>query len=156
AAQYGLNFGGQTGQTHNAETNNTTLDRASQGVKIGLTTMLSPAFLNELRGQWVYDNRIQAPVSPLAQVAIGDIGTIGGNADGTFIYDATRYQILDNVSWNRGRHNIKFGIDANVEPERQQREKNYGGDYAFNTLSDYLKALAGDRTKINRYQQTIA
>src|SRR5262245_27775755 len=137
AAQSGLNFGGQSGQTHNAETNNTTLDRASQGLKAGLTTVFSTNLINELRGQWVYDNRIQAPVSPLAEVDLGDIGTIGGNADGTFIYEATRFQVLDNLSWNRGAHNFKFGFDVNVSPERQQREKYYGGVYAFNTLSDY-------------------
>src|SRR5262249_5726739 len=33
AAQYGLNFGGASGQTNAASTNNTILDRASQGVK---------------------------------------------------------------------------------------------------------------------------
>src|SRR5689334_21013632 len=153
AAQAGLNFGGQAGQTSSAQTNNTTLDRASQGVKGGFTTIISPTLVNELRGQWVYDNRLQAPVSSAAQVDLGDIGTIGGNSDGTFIYDAKRFEILDNLSWTRGIHNIKFGVDMNFTPERQQREKYYGGVYAFNTLSDYLAALAGDCTKINRNTQ---
>src|SRR5262249_18510202 len=144
------------GQTHNAATNNTTLDRASQGVKAGLTSLLTPNLVNELRGQWVYDNRTQAPVSSLAEVDLGDIGVIGGNADGTFIYNATRYQLLDNITWDHGIHNLKAGLDFNISPEQQQREKYYGGVYAFNTLADYLKGLAGDRTKINRYQQTIA
>src|SRR5262249_30956222 len=147
---------GASGQTHNAQTNNTTLDRASQGIKGGLTTLLTPNLINEFRSQWVYDNRTQAPVSTQAEVDLGDIGTIGGNADGTFIYNATRVQFLDNLTWNRGAHNVKFGVDFNYSPEEQQREKFYGGIYAFNTLSDYLKALGGDRTKINRYQQTIA
>src|SRR5205814_2018590 len=72
AAQYGLNFGGVSGQTNSASTNNTILDRASQGIKGGLTTVLSPSLVNDFRAQWVYDNRIQAPVSSLAQVDITD------------------------------------------------------------------------------------
>src|SRR5207244_86065 len=135
---------------------NTVLDRASQGIKAGVTTVFSQSLLNEFRGQWVYDNRTQTPNSPLAQVNILDFGTLGGSNNGTYIYDATRYQLLVNVSWTRGVHNVKFGVDLNFSPERQQREKNYGGDYTFNTLADYLAARAGDKTRINRYQQTIA
>src|SRR5262249_5517759 len=142
--------------TNAASTNNTVLDRASQGVKGGLTTVLTPTLLNEFRAQWVYDNRTQTPNSKLAQVNINDFGTLGGNNAGTYIYDATRVEFIDNISWTRGIHSIKFGGDFNVTPERQQREKNYGGDYTFNTLADYLAALAGDKSKINRFQQTIA
>jgi len=156
AAQSGLNFGGVSGQTNAASTNNTTLDRSSQGVKGALTTVFGPSLVSEFRGQWAYDNRIQQPVSSLAQVDINDFGTLGGSSNGTYIYDATRVQFLDNISWTRGIHSIKFGVDVNIEPERQQREKNYGGLYSFNTLADYLAALAGDKTKIGRYQQTIA
>jgi hypothetical protein len=160
AEQNGLDFGGQSGVTKQASTNNTILDRASQGVKWGLTSVLSSSLLNEFRGQWVYDNRIQAPVSSLAQVDINDLGTIGGSSNGTYIYDATRNQFLDNLSWVKGIHSIKIGVDLNFSPERQQRETNYGGLYTFATLADYLAASAGDKTKIisgsNNYQQTIA
>jgi hypothetical protein len=51
---------------------------------------------------------------------------------------------------------MKMGADLNHSPEEMQREKNYGGDYTFLILADYIAALAGDKTKINRYQQTIA
>jgi len=156
AAQNGLNFGGVAGQTTAASTNNTLLDRASQGVKGGLTSILSPTLVNDFRAQWTYDNRLQKPVSSFAQVDVLDFGTLGGNSDGTFIYDASRYQILDNISWSHGRHSLKFGVDFNFTPERQQRESNYGGDYTFNTLADYLLARSGDLTKLSRYQQTIA
>ncbi|MEQ1947267.1 MAG: carboxypeptidase regulatory-like domain-containing protein [Bryobacteraceae bacterium] len=160
AAQNGMDFGGQSGVTKSASTNNTILDRASQGVKWGLTTVISPALLNEFRGQYVYDNRQQVPVSPLAQVDITDLGTIGGSSNGTYIYEATRNEFLDNLSWTKGIHSIKVGVDINFTPERQQRETNYGGAYTFTSLADYLAAVGGDRTKINsgsnNYQQTLA
>jgi len=156
AAQYGLNFGGQSGQTTAASTNNTILDRASQGVKAGLTSVLSPHLLNELRGQWAYDNRQQVPNSTLAEVSIADFGTLGGSKNGTYIYEATRIQLLDNLTAIRGRHTLKMGFDMNINPQRQQRETNYGGVYTFTTLANYLAAVAGDKSKIARYQQSIA
>src|SRR5262249_13930680 len=117
----------------------------------------SASLINEVRGQYVYDDRIQQPNSTAAaEVDINDFGTIGGNKDGTFIYDATRIEVLDNVTWTHGNHTMRFGGDVNVSPGRQQRETNYGGVYSFKTLSDYLAALNGDNTKINRYQQSIA
>lgn len=156
AAQYGLNFGGVSGQTNAASTNNTILDRASQGVKGGITSVLSTSLINEVRAQWVYDNRVQKPNSNLAQVSINDFGTLGGNKDGTIIYEATRNEVLDNLTWTRGLHTVKAGFDFNFSPQKLQRETNYGGAYTFTTLANYLLAVAGDTTKISRYQQSIA
>ena len=156
AAQSGLNFGGVSGQTTQASTNNTYLDRASQGVKGAWTKLFSPTMVNELRWQYAYDNRIQRPNSTLAQVTINDFGTLGGNSSGTFIYEATRHEVVDNFTWTRGAHTVKFGADLNFNPQRQQRETNYGGVYTFTTLANYLAAVSGDKTKIARYQQSIA
>ena len=156
AAQHGLNFGGVSGQTSAASTNNTILDRASQGIKGALTTVLSPSLLHDFRFQYAYDNRTQAPNSTLAEVVINDFGTLGGSKNGTYIYNATRIQFIDNLTWNAGRHTIKVGVDANISPQEQQRETNYGGAYTFNRLADYLAAVGGNNTKVSRYQQSIA
>jgi hypothetical protein len=117
AAQYGLNFGGQSGQTTAASTNNTILDRASQGVKAGLTSVLSPHLLNELRGQWAYDNRQQVPNSTLAEVSIADFGTLGGSKNGASIYEATRLPWLDHLTAIRGRHTLsKWALTGTSTP----------------------------------------
>jgi hypothetical protein len=65
------------------------------------------------------------------EVDINDLGVIGGSSNGTYIYDATRVEFLDNLSWVKGIHSIKFGFDLNFGPERQQRETNDGGVYTF-------------------------
>ena len=156
AAQNGLNFGGASGQTTAASTNNTILNRASQGVKAAVSSLISPSLLNELRGQYAYDNRTQTPNSTLAEITINDLGTLGGNKSGTYIYNATRYQILDNLTWIRGAHTVKIGVDLNFNPQQQQRETNYGGVYNFATLTDYLAAAGGNNSRIQQYQQSIA
>ena len=156
AAQYGLNFGGASGQTSSASTNNTILDRASQAMKGALTTVVSPSMINEVRGQYAYDNRTQQPNSRLAEISIGDLGTLGGSKNGTYIYNATRFEVLDNLTWTHSRHTVKFGVDINVSPQKQQRETNYGGVYTFSTLADYLAALGGNNARIQQYQQSVA
>ena len=126
AAQYGLNFGGISGGTTNqAASSNTLLDRASQAVKWGLTTVASASTLNELRGQYAYDNRLQLPNSPTAEVDINDLGVLGGAKAGNYIYNATRWQLLDSLSINKSRHNIKMGFDLNFNPQQHKRESNY-------------------------------
>jgi len=76
-----------------------------------------------------------APGYVIAEVDVTDFGTLAGNSDGTFIYDAKRTELIDNLSWTHGMHSVKFGVDVNYTPERQQREKYYGGLYEFNTLA---------------------
>jgi hypothetical protein len=157
AAQFGLTFNGPTGQTNAAVTNNLELDRASQGIKGALTSVLSPSVINEVRSQWAYDNRLFSPKSLLPEVDFSDNwAVLGGGKAGFEIYNVKRTQILDNLGWTHGIHSLKIGVDFNISPEQQLREANYSGLYQFNTLSDYLSAVAGDKSKIIRYQQSIA
>ena len=50
-----------------------------------------------------------------------------------------RWQGTDNVSWTRGRHNVKFGTDLNLvqvtTATQQIFELNFGGVYNFGSLS---------------------
>jgi hypothetical protein len=157
AAQFGLTFNGPTGQTNAAVTNNLELDRASQGVKGALTSVLSANLINEVRAQWAYDNRLFSPKSLLPEVDFSDNwAVLGGGKAGFEIYNVKKTQILDNVSWTHRIHSLKFGVDIGINPEEQLREANYSGLYQFRTLSDYLAALAGDKSKILRYQQSVA
>src|SRR5712692_5638867 len=99
AAQFGLTFNGPTGQTNAAVTNNLELDRASQGIKGALTSVLSPNVINEVRAQWAYDDRLFSPKSLLPEVDFSDNwAVLGGGKAGFEIYNVRKTQILDNVS----------------------------------------------------------
>jgi hypothetical protein len=121
--------------------NNTTYSQQSQALVAGLTTVLASNRTNDLHVQWAYDNRLQAPNSPGAEVDIGDLLNIGGNTGGTNIYRAIREELIDNYSWLVGRHALRLGVDINLEPETQQREINPNGLWTIDTYEDYLAAL---------------
>ena len=150
AALGGLSFSVKSAKTNQAVSSNNMLDRSSQGVKMGVTKVLSSRMLNEMRAQWAYDDRYQSPKVEMPQIQINDFGTLGGNSDGPITYKARRYEVLDNLSLTTGGHSVKAGFDININPQFQTREKNLGGIYTFSTFADYLVG------KINRYQQALA
>src|SRR5262249_49181559 len=45
-----------------------------------------------------------------------------------------RYQYTDNVSWQLGRHSVKFGADVNHIPLKADFTVNFGGVYNFGEL----------------------
>ncbi|HKU21722.1 MAG TPA: TonB-dependent receptor [Terriglobales bacterium] len=45
-----------------------------------------------------------------------------------------RYQLSDSLSWVKGNHNMKFGIDANYLPLQADFTVNFGGIYNFGGL----------------------
>jgi hypothetical protein len=50
----------------------------------------------------------------------------------------TQYQVVDDVSWIHGNHNIKFGFDfkRNDFTDVALQTSSYGGDYVFGSIAD--------------------
>ena len=136
----GIAFGSTAVQAV-ASSANTLLNRQSQAGILGLTTVLSATRTNDAHFQYAYDNRQQVPVSSVAEIDIGDLGTLGGASGGTYIYRAIREELVDNYTWLLGRHTLRFGVDLNVEPETQQREAAANGLWTIDTYANYLAAL---------------
>ncbi len=125
----GENFNFDTPQQDAATTNNFTRVNSSNGLKASLVSILSPRVVNEFRSQIAIDNRSENPNTNLPQVSISSFGTIGGDAGRPRLFDTTRYQVTDNLSYDAGRNNFRFGVDVNLNKARQQRESNIIGRY---------------------------
>ncbi|HZD95335.1 MAG TPA: TonB-dependent receptor, partial [Candidatus Sulfotelmatobacter sp.] len=130
----------------------TNFDRqgSSVAIKGSMVSALSTSFLNELRGQFATDNRFEQPNTQSAMIVITGVGTIGTEATHPRLFDNRRYELTDNVSVMKGGHSLRFGVDTNITPSRQQRETFMAGRYDFKSLSDFV---AG---KISRYRGTVA
>jgi len=155
----GLAFGA-SGVQKSTASDNTTYAQQSQAIVLGLTSVFSSNRTNDLHLQWAYDNRQQTASQQCLnqlgmlsagvtntcflngpEIDIGDLGTIGGAASGPYQYRAIREELINNYSWLLGKHNLRFGVDINLEPETQQREDNVNGLWTIDTLQDYIKTL---------------
>ena len=55
--------------------------------------------------------------------------------------DETRTQIADTMSWNHGKHNIKYGVDFSHVNDNSQNLFNGFGSYSYGSLLDYMSDL---------------
>ena len=54
------------------------------------------------------------------------------------------YQFVDNISWVKGKHNLKFGAEYRWYISPQQFTQRERGDYEYNSSQIYLEDLAPD------------
>jgi hypothetical protein len=129
----------------------TNFDRqgSSAAAKVSLVSAFSSSLLNELRGQYATDYRFEEPNVQSSMVVITGVGTIGTEVTHPRMFDNRRYELTDNVSITKGRHSIRFGVDGNITPSRQQRETFMAGRYDFKSLADF------NAGKISRYRGTV-
>ena len=154
----GENFNFDTPQQTAAATANYLRQNSSNGIKGSLVSVFGSDTINEFRAQTATDNRLENPNTTLPQVVISSFGTIGGDSGRPRLFDTTRYQITDNLSYDAGKNNLRFGVDININKARQQRESNIIGRYDFED-----RAAAGTTgiqnyiaVRPRRYRQTVS
>ena len=125
-------FGAQRSQTDNVQ-----------------TVILSYNFaranrLNELRFQYSHDsqpivrNALGADFPTTGVVVNGQTYTIGGQASDIDPFIQSRRQVTDNVSYNVGKHYLKFGTDINLTGLNEFFASNARGLYSFLSLNAFL------------------
>jgi hypothetical protein len=150
----GDNFDFENARQTRAESVNYSRQNRSHGFKTSLVTVVTDRFVNEIRGQIAGDDRDEVPNSLDSQIDISGVGTVGGDNGRPRTFRTRRFQLSDNVSFNGGRHQLRFGFDLNINRVQQQRAAAIQGRYGFtggNALLNYTRALAGVNT-INRYR----
>ena len=103
--------------------------------------------LNELRLAYNrFDNNNQAPNVPypgLDQfpniVIYDDLGVqIGPDPNAPQAIAQNTYQLIDNLSWVKGRHDLKFGVDARDQIAGNTFIQYSRGDYEYLGMSGFL------------------
>jgi hypothetical protein len=156
----GENFNFDSPRQDTAESGNYTRTTDSHAPKGSLITIFSPNLINEIRAQVATDNRLEQPNSTAPQANISGFGALGGDPGRPRSFESTRYQVTDNLTWNAGRHRVRFGMDLNISRVEQQRESNIQGrwDYENRTISGVnvtgLENFIARRPR--RFRQTIA
>jgi carboxypeptidase family protein len=100
----------------------------------------SPAFLNELRAQWSYDDFNVIPNAP-AQAGLQIAGYANNLGTNIFLPNFTilrRYNFADNVTLIRGHHTMRFGFEETIRGNHTQSHTFFPGRFVFGSLPGSL------------------
>ena len=136
----------------------------TQGVNLQLTSVLTPKWINELRGAFLRSANATLALDPRSEsipsMEVVELGLSGFNAGPTrtaiglgvnLPQNQTRntYQIQDNVSYTNGNHAWKFGADIRRNQLHQLFKPTTRGLLEYASLDFLVKDLA-TRANINK------
>jgi hypothetical protein len=127
-------------------------DEEPQNLTTQWVSTLSSSLLNEFRFLWAsrtISNGIEAdPNAP--SILVQGVATFNGNSNGNRLTRERGVQIIDNLTWIRGRHTIKAGLDI-LPVNFRERLTNINGQFVFGGLP----AVAGVRGAVNPLEQYL-
>ncbi len=121
------------------------------GFTVQNVTLVNDRLVNELRvlfAQRGISNGVTNELAP--NINISGVGSFNGNSNGTRVTRERGFQIIDNVTWNRGRHSVKAGFDL-LPVWFRERTTNVNGSYTFGGLG----AVAGVRDAVSALNQFL-
>lgn len=129
----------------------------NQSANVGLTSILSNTLVNEARIAYQRFGSVTNAQDPSSEtipsIEINQLGLIGFNAAATrtaiglavnlpqFRFNNT-YQILDNLSWTKGSHAMKFGFDFRRVQVKSFFFPTIRGRVAYATLDSFVNDVA--------------
>jgi hypothetical protein len=134
------------------------IDEKDVGLAVSLTAIASPSAVSETRFAFSQSTFNQFANSELSGVTRPG-GIFGGNPLNTQLRDETKFQFVENITWTRGSHTLKFGMDITHSRIQLDARFNpnggflYGSDEPFEpgdcgniNISDVINADRPDGT----------
>ena len=119
--------------------------------KASWTSVVTPNAVNELRFGWFKDRLSDPGASDLFPAETGPtyITVAGSTVGAAQAYPRTypsenRYQIVENYSWTKGAHAIKFGTDFQTTQDWMNQLFNEFGSYSYTNLLAFAKDFTGN------------
>lgn len=129
----------------------------NQSANIGFTSVLSTSLVNEFRVAYQrfgsVTNAADSSSETIPSIEVNQLGLIGFNAAATrtaiglavnlpqFRFNNT-YQIIDNLSWTKGSHALKFGVDFRRVQVKSFFFPTIRGRLAYETLNSLVNDVA--------------
>jgi outer membrane receptor protein involved in Fe transport len=105
-----LGGGGRASPASTTRRDNKTFD---QSLVVSDTHLFTPRVVNEARVQWARRSFDFTPFIKEPDLEISNLIITGKSTSDVDYYRESRLQANDTVSWNRGAHGMKFGVDFN-------------------------------------------
>jgi hypothetical protein len=98
--------------------------------------IFSDRWMNDLR--FVIERETERAGNPVSGPAIVVSGAFSGGAPQTFRNDQeTTFRILDQMSYSRSKHSLRFGVEARPRRITATEASNFGGVFEFSDLSQF-------------------
>lgn len=146
---------------------NTSTPTRVQLVSLSFVTTISPSMVNEARLGW---NRFAEGFFPedrsfdpssvgldtgaakynfgLPTITVSPFAQLGADKGDPRQRVDTNWHYIDNISWKRGRHDIKFGYEYRRTSVSQIFNRTARGTLSFGSLNDFLAGTPGGGTQI--------
>jgi hypothetical protein len=127
--------------------------------KLGYTRIINNSMLNEFRFGWFkdrqYDSPNQALTPPFGQItlSVAGISNLGiSTSYPRLLPSEQRFQFADNLSWTKGRHTMKFGIDISNNQDYTDQLFNQFGSYTYGNATNFALDFSGPTAGGRRWQ----
>ena len=119
------------------------LDESDVQLAATFTSIVSPDLLNEER-VLISGSRFDQQANSEASGVERPSGLFGGNNLNSQARDESLIQLVDNVTWRKGSHTAKFGIDLSRSITNVQTSFNPNGNFLYNTDKPFEPGDCGD------------
>jgi hypothetical protein len=125
--------------------------------KASWTSVVTNSSVNEVRFGWFKDRLSDPGASDLYPETGPLYITVAGSTVGAAqAYPRTypsenRYQIVENYSWTKGAHSVKFGMDFQTTLDYTDQLFNGNGGYAYSNVLNFAKDFTGNTTGVKNY-----
>lgn len=126
--------------------------------KASWTAVVTPTAVNELRFGWFKDRLSDPGASDLypstgpLYITLASNVTVGAAQAYPRTYPSeNRYQIVENYSWTKGAHSVKFGMDFQSTLDWTNQLFNGNGGYAYATVQTFAKDFTSPTPGSNNY-----
>jgi hypothetical protein len=127
--------------------------------KLSWTAIPSSSMVNEARFGWFKDRQFDSVSEGLAP-SFGNVTlTVNGATNlgvatsyPRLLPSEQRFQYSDNLSWTKGRHAMKFGIDVANTQDLTDQLNNRWGTYTYGTVTAFALDFSGNTTGAKNWQ----
>jgi hypothetical protein len=122
-----------------APTASSHLENADQAVAIGNTLILSSRTVLETRAQLAHSDLLAPPSDAIGPtVSIAGVATFGTSSTSPTGRLNRTFQIVNNLSHQRGAHALRAGVDVLYNDDLISFPRSFRGSYTFSTMANFL------------------
>jgi hypothetical protein len=130
-----------------------------RNARLAWTSIPNNSMVNEARFGWFKDRQFDSPSAALeppfghVTLTVGGVTNLGVSSSyPRLLPSEQRFQFADNLSWTKGRHAMKFGMDMSNTQDVTDSLNNRFGTYTYGTVTNFALDFTGNTAGVKRWQ----